>query len=76
MAKGIVGLCIPIIGRVRTILDEVSFKFRVSFDGLLIRKKDFLESRNQIETYFDVVAEAIEVQSSVAFDFCSNENFI
>ena len=46
------------------------------FDGLVIRKKVFSESSHCIETYLDVVVEVIEVQSSVDFEFCLDEDFI
>ena len=55
------------------ILEKVFFKLRVSFDGLLIRKEVFSESINRIETHFDVVIEIIEIQSSVSFEFCLDE---
>ena len=76
MSKGFVGLRIPRIGRVITIWDKVLFKLRVSFDGLLIRKKVFLESNHRIKTHLDVVVEVLEVQISVAFEFCLDEEFI
>ena len=76
MYKRIVGLCIPIIGRAITIWDEVFFKLRVSFDGTIIRKKVFSESSHHIETYLDVVVKFLEIQSSVEFEFCLDEEFI
>ena len=64
---------IPGIGRVIAIWDEVFFKFRVSFYGLLIRKEVFSESSHFIETHLDVVKEVLEVHSSVSFEFCLDE---
>ena len=69
MSKGSVYLDIPGIGRAIAIWEEVFFKLRVSFDGLVIRKEVFSESSHRIETHLDVVVEVIEVQSSVAFYF-------
>ena len=60
---------IPRIGKVITIWEKIFFKTRVSFDGLVI-------SSNHIETHPDVVAEILEVQRSVAFEFCLDEDFI
>ena len=37
------------------IWDEVLFKVRVSFDGLVSRNKVFSESIHLIDTYIDVV---------------------
>ena len=67
VSKGDLGLIIPIIGRVITIWDEVFFKLRVSFDGLIIRNKVFLEYSHSIETHLDVVVEVLEVHISAAF---------
>ena len=55
---------------------EIFFKLRVSFDGLLSRNEVFLESIHRIETHLDVVLEILEVQSSVAFEFCLDKDFI
>ena len=63
-------MSIPIIGRVITIWDEVFFKLRVSFDGMVSRKKVFSESSNCIETHLDLIVEVIEVQRIVSFEFC------
>ena len=52
---------IPGIGRVIPFWDEVFFKLRVSFDGLVIRKEVFYESSHLIETYIDVVKEVLEI---------------
>ena len=67
---------IPIIVRVIKIWDEVLFKLRVSFDGLVSRKEVFSESSNRIETHLDVVVEVLEVQRSVSFEFYLDEEFI
>ena len=67
---------IPGIGRVIPFWDEVFFKMRVSFDGLVIRKEVFYESSHLIETYIDVVKEVLEIQSSVSFEFCLYEDLI
>ena len=64
---------IPRIGRVVTIWDEVFCKLRVSFDGLVTRKKVLSESSHRIETHIYVVVEVIEVQSSVSFEFYIDE---
>ena len=76
MSKGIIYLNIPRIGRVITIGDEVFFKLRVSFDGLVSRKKVLSESIHIIETHIDVVVEVLEVHSSVAFDLCLDEELV
>ena len=59
MSKGIVGLCITRVARVRYIWDEVLFRIRVYFDGLVISKMVLLESIHRIETYLDVVVEVL-----------------
>ena len=64
------------IGRVITIWDEVFFKLRVSFDGMVIRKEVFYESSHHIETHLDVVKEVLEIQSSASFEFCLDEELI
>ena len=61
MYKVIVGLIITIIGRVITIWDEVLFKIRLSFDGLVIMKNFFLEYIHCIDKHIDVVVEVLEV---------------
>ena len=58
------------------IWDEVFFKLRVYFDGLVTRKEVFLESIHCVEAHLDVVIEVLEIQSSVSFEFCLNEEFI
>ena len=67
---------IPGIGRVITIWDEVFCKIRVSFDGMVIRKDVFSDSSHHIETYLDVVVEVLDIQSSVLFKFCPDEELI
>ena len=76
MSKGSVYLDIPGIGRVIAIWDEVFFKLRVSFDGLVIRKEVFSEFIHLIETNIDVVKEVLEIQRSVSFEFCIDEDLI
>ena len=76
MSKGSVYLDIPVIGRVITIRDEVLFKLRVSFDGLVTRKQVLFESSHCIDTHLDVVVEVIEIQSSVSFEFCLDDYLI
>ena len=76
MSKGSVDLNIAIIGRVIMIWDELLCKLRVSFDGLVTRKEVFFESIHHIVTHIDVVVEVLEVQISVSFDFCFDEEFI
>ena len=48
MSNGSVYMKIPKIGRGITVWDEVLFKLRVSFYGLVIRKKVFSESSHLI----------------------------
>ena len=67
---------IPRIGRVIMIWDEVFFKVRVSFDGLVIRNKVFSESIHLIDIHLDVFVEVLEVQSSVYFELFHDEEFI
>ena len=76
MSKGSVYLYIPGIGRVIAIWDEVFFKLRVYFDGLVIRKEVFSESSHRIETHIDVVKEVLEIQSSISFEFCLYEELV
>ena len=73
MSKGVVGLIIPIIERLIKIWEKLLFKLRVSFDGLVIRNKVFLESSHRIETHLEVVVEFLEVHISVAFEFCLDD---
>ena len=70
MSKGSVYLNITRIGRLSTIWDEVFFKLRVSFDGLITSKKVLLESIRRIETPLDVVGEVLKVYIGVSFEFC------
>ena len=73
---GSVYLDIQGLGRVIAIWDEVFFKLRVSFDGLVIRKYVFYDSSHRIETYLDVVKEVLEIHISVYFDLCLDEECI
>ena len=68
-------MTIPRIERVITILDEVFWKLRVSFDGVVTKKNVFSEFSNHIETHLDVVVEVLKVQRSVYFEFCLDEDF-
>ena len=76
MSKGSVYLDIPGIERVIAIWDEVLFKLRVSFDGLVIRKEVFSESSHRIETHLDMVKEVLEIRSSVSFELCLDGDLI
>ena len=76
MSKGSVYLDIPGIGRVIAVWDEIFFKLRVSFDGLVIRKEVFSDSSHRIESHLDVVKEVLEIQSSVSFELCIDEDLI
>ena len=76
MSKGGVYLDIPGVGDVIVIWDKAFFKIRVSFDGQVIRKKVYLESSHRIERHLDVVIEVLEIQSSVSFEFCLDEELI
>ena len=69
-------LKIPVIGRVIAIWDEVFFKLRVSFDGLVTRKEVLSQSSHLIETHLDEVIEVLEIQSHVSFEFCLDEELI
>ena len=64
------------MGRVIMIWDEIFFKIRVSFYGLVRRKKVLSDSIQLIDTHIDVVVLVIEVHSSVAFGLCIDENCI
>ena len=70
VSKDSIYMSIPIIWRVIMISNEVFFKLRVSYDGLVSRNKVFPKSSNCIETHLDVVVEVVEVQTIVAFEFC------
>ena len=74
--KGSVYLNIQIIGRVITIWDEVFFRLRVSWDGLVIRKKVLSESSHHIDTNIYVVIEVIELHIRVVFKLYLGEEFI
>ena len=76
MYEGIVGIRVPRIRTVIMIWDEIFFKLRVSFYGLVRRKKVLSDSIHRIDKHIDVVVEVIEVHSSVAFGLCIDENFI
>ena len=67
---------IPRIGRTILIWNKVFFKLRLSFDALVIRKEIFSESGYHIETNLDAVVEVLEVQISVTFDLCFDEELI
>ena len=58
------------------IWDEVFCKLRISFDGLVIRKKVLSGSSHHIETHLDVVVEVFEVQRIVSFEFYFGGEFI
>ena len=58
------------------IWDEVFFKLRVSFDGLVIRKEVLSDSSQIIETHVNVVKEILDIQISVSFEFCLDEELI
>ena len=46
------------------------------FGGLVIRREVLSESSHRIETHLDVVKEIIEIQSSVSFELCLDEELI
>ena len=58
------------------IWDKVLFKTRVSLDGLVIRNEVFYESSHRIDTHLDVVKEVLDIQSSVSFELCLDEELI
>ena len=60
---------ITVLVRVIAIWDNVLFKLRVSFDGLVIRKKVLSESSHRIQRHLDVVKEVLGIYSSVSFEF-------
>ena len=76
MSKVGVYLDIPIVGGVIAIWDKEFFKLRLSVYGLVIRKKVYSESSHRIERHLDVVIEVLEIQSSVSFEFCLDEELI
>ena len=67
---------IPGVGRVIAIWDKLFFKLRVYVDELVISKEVFSESSHLIERHIDVVKEIIEIQSSVSFELCLDEELI
>ena len=58
------------------IWDKLLFKIRVSFDGMVSRKRVLLEYNQHLEIHIDVFVEVIEVQISVDFELCIDEEFI
>ena len=58
------------------IWDEVLLKIRVSFDGLITKNEVLSESIYRIEAHLDVVIEVIDIQSSVSFEFCIDEELL
>ena len=48
----------------------------MSFDGLVTRKEILSESSNCIEAHLDMVVEVIEIQISVSFVLCLEEELI
>ena len=76
MSKGIIYIDILGIVSVIDIWDEVLFKTSVSFDGLVTSKEVLFESSHRIETYLDGVIEVLDIQSSVSFEFCLDEELI
>ena len=58
------------------IWDEVFIKIRVSFDGLMIRKKVLSESIKHIETHLDMFVGVLEFPICFAFEFYIYEYFI
>ena len=61
VSKLSVYLNLTTIGRLIMIWDEVLFKLRVSFEGMIIMNKVFLDSRQHIKTHINVVVEVIVV---------------
>ena len=58
------------------IWDELLFKLRVYFYGLVTRKEVFSEYIHRIEAHIDVVIEVLDIQISVSFEFCLDEELI
>ena len=48
----------------------------MSFDGLVTRKEFLSDSSHRIEAHLDVVVEVLEIQSSLLFEFCLDEELI
>ena len=76
MSKEVLGMITTRIGRVIMIWDKVFFTIRVSFDGMVSRKKVLLGSSNGIEIYLDVVVKVLELHGSIDFELCIEEEFI
>ena len=76
MSKGSLYLDIPGIGRVILIWYEVFFKLRVSLGVLVTRKEFFSDYSHRIEAHLDVVIEVLDIQISVSFDLCLDEELI
>ena len=76
MSKGSVYQYIPGVGRVFAIGDKIFFKLRVSFEGMVIRKDIFSDSIHCIVIHLDVVKEVLDIQSSVSFELCLDEELI
>ena len=58
------------------IWDEVFFKLRVSFDGMVTSKDVLSESSHRIEAHLDMVIEVHDIQISVSFELCLDEELI
>ena len=58
------------------IWDEVFFKIRAYFYGMVTRKELLLESSHRIESHLDMVVEVIEFHSIVSFELFLDENLI
>ena len=58
------------------IWDRVFVKLRVYFDVLVTSKEVLLESSHRIEAHLDIVIEVLEIQSSVSFELCLDEELI
>ena len=67
---------IPGIVRVIKIWYKAFFKLMVLVDGQVIRKKFYLKSSHRIERHIDVVIEVLDIQSSVSFEFCLDEEIV
>ena len=67
---------IPRIGRVIAIWYEGLFKLRVYFYGMVTRKEVLSEYSHHIDAHLDMVKEVIDIQSSVSFEFCLDEDLI
>ena len=46
------------------------------FDGLVTINEVFFESSHCIDTHIDLVIEVLEIQSSVSFELCIDEDLI